>query len=100
MFDFKKLNFAGDGVLPTSFEVSGIEASVFDSIPGIWWVEPLLETKAKTLFIQYYGTQFHEAHPLWDLGLNGTGVIVGVADSGIELDHGCFRHNETSIGRL
>ena len=35
-----------------------------------------------------------EAHPLWDLGLNGTGVIVGVADSGIELDHGCFRHNE------
>ena len=48
MFDFKKLNFAGDGsALPTSFEVSGIEAGVFDSIPGIWWVEPLLETKAK-----------------------------------------------------
>ena len=26
--------------------------------------------------------------------------IVGVADSGIELDHGCFRHNGTSIGEI
>ena len=102
MFDFKKLNFAGDGsALPTSFEVSGIEAGVFDSIPGIWWVEPLLETKARNAVsssIMEHNSM--EAHPLWDLGLNGTGVIVGVADSGIELDHGCFRHNETSIGEI
>ena len=102
MFDFKKLNFAGDGsALPTSFEVSGIEAGVFDSIPGIWWVEPLLETKARNAVsssIMEHNSM--ETHPLWDLGLNGTGVIVGVADSGIELDHGCFRHNETSIGEI
>ena len=102
MFDFKKLNFAGDGsTLPTSFEVSGIEASVFDSIPGIWWVEPLLETKARNAVsssIMEHNSM--EAHPMWDLGLNGTGVIVGLADSGIELDHGCFRHNETSIGEI
>ena len=102
MFDYKKLNFAGGGsALPTSFEVSGIEAGVFNSIPGIWWVEPLLETKARNAVsssIMEHNSM--EAHPLWDLGLNGTGVIVGVADSGIELDHGCFRHNETSIGEI
>ncbi len=102
MFDFKKLSFAGAGsALPTSFEVSGVEASVFDSIPGIWWVEPLLETKARNAVsssIMEHNSM--DAHPLWDLGLDGTGVIVGVADSGIELDHGCFRHNETSIGEI
>ena len=41
-----------------------------------------------------------EFSPLWDLGLNGTGVIVGVADSGIELDHGCPVIMKPRLARL
>ena len=101
-FDVKNLQLAGpQAVAPTSFEVYGIDPVVFDRVAGIWWVEPLLETKARNSVsssIMEHGSM--ENHPAWDLGLNGTGVIVGVADSGIELDHGCFRENATSIGEI
>jgi len=38
--------------------------------------------------------------PMYDAGLDGTGQIVGCADSGIDYDH-CFFHdpnNETPLG--
>lgn len=102
MFDVVNLQNAEDGsALPTSFEIYGVSPSVFDDIPGVWWVEPLLETKARNAMassIMEHNAM--DAHPLWDLGFNGTGVTVGVADSGIELDHGCFRENATSIGQI
>ena len=31
-------------------------------------------------------------------GLNGSGVIIAVADTGIDLDHSCFRNTSDSIG--
>ena len=31
-------------------------------------------------------------------GLNGSGVIIAVADTGIDLDHSCFRNNSDSVG--
>ncbi|MBJ04137.1 MAG: hypothetical protein CMB65_05510 [Euryarchaeota archaeon] len=101
-FEVKNLQLASsNSVLPTTFEVYGISPSLFNSIPGVWWVEPLLETKARNAVsssIMEHNSM--EGHPLWELGLNGSGVIVGVADSGIELDHGCFRENATSIGEI
>ncbi|MBN16778.1 MAG: hypothetical protein CMB37_01280 [Euryarchaeota archaeon] len=102
MFDIESLKLAGVGsALPTSFEVHGVNPTLFDSIPGVWWVEPLLETKARNaLASSIMENDSMDSHPAWELGLNGSGVIVGVADSGIELDHGCFRENETSIGEI
>ena len=101
-FETKNLQSAGrQSALPTSFEVYGINPSVFDEVPGVWWVEPLLETKARNMVSSsIMENNSMDAHPLWDLGFNGTGVIIGVADSGIELDHGCFRQNATSIGEI
>jgi len=32
------------------------------------------------------------------LNLNGSGVIIAVADTGIDLDHSCFRENQTVVG--
>ena len=102
MFETNNLQLANtQSAIPTSFEVYGIDPSMLDGIPGIWWVEPLLETKARnSVSSSIMEHDSMENHPAWDLGLNGTGVIVGVADSGIELDHGCFRENETSIGEI
>lgn len=31
-------------------------------------------------------------------GLNGSGVIITVADTGIDLDHSCFRNSSNEIG--
>ena len=102
MFETNNLQLANtQSVIPTSFEVYGIDPSMLDGVPGIWWVEPLLETKARnSVSSSIMEHDSMENHPAWDLGLNGTGVIVGVADSGIELDHGCFRENATSIGEI
>ncbi len=32
-----------------------------------------------------------DGHPAWLLGIDGTGVIIASADSGIDRDHACFR---------
>ncbi len=102
MFNIENLQFAGtQSALPTTFEVYGVNPVLFDSIPGIWWVEALLETEARNAVAS--SIMEHDSmnsHPVWDLGLNGTGVIIGVADSGIEMDHGCFRENATMIGDI
>tara|TARA_B100000945_G_C20419868_1_gene617327 strand:- start:509 stop:2785 length:2277 start_codon:yes stop_codon:yes gene_type:complete len=102
LFDFQNLVLAGDSsALPTTFEIYGIDPVIFDSIPGVWWVEPLLETKSRnSLSSSIMENNSMSGHPGWDLGLNGSGVIIGVADSGIELDHGCFRENATEIGDI
>ena len=102
MFDFEMLQLAGmNSALPTSFEIHGVNPDIFNSIPGVWWVEPLLETKARNdLSSSIMENSSMIGHPAWNLGLNGSGVIIGVADSGIELDHGCFRENSTTIGEI
>ena len=65
-------------------------------LPGVLWVEPVLETKARNLqaaALMQNGDLL--SHPLWDVGLNGSGVVLGVADSGVDADHACFRNATT-----
>lgn len=37
-----------------------------------------------------------EESPLWSL--NGSGVVIAVADTGIDLDHSCFRNTSSEVG--
>ena len=61
------------------------------SIPGVMWVEPVLETSSRNLVSSGLIQSGEGANrQLWDLGINGEGVIIGVADSGIDYDHSCF----------
>ena len=63
------------------------------AVDGILWIEPVLETRARN--IQSAALMQHGAliqHPAWQLGINGAGVVVGVADSGLDADHACFRN--------
>ena len=47
-FNFEGLQLAGmQSALPTSFEIRDINPDVFNEIPGVWWVEPLLETSGR-----------------------------------------------------
>ena len=91
-------------VMPQKITVNLPDIINFDTIskiPGILWVEPVLSTEGRNLVASAYlsdsdvGTQPH-----WDFGLNGEGVILGIADSGIDVDHSCFRNGSDSIGEI
>ena len=86
------------GGVPTSFEISGLLPAGIE-IDGIWKIEVILETNARNdvaASIIEGGSLGN--HKLWDRGLNGEGVLIAVADTGIDLDHACFRENLTEIG--
>ena len=75
-------------------DVKFIDAAL--SIEGVLWIEPVLNTEGRN----GVSASIHEhglltEHPFWELGLNGSGVTLGVADSGLDADHACFR-NATS----
>lgn len=65
-------------------------------LPGILWIEPVLDTRARNgQSSELLQSGSFNAHPFWNVGLNGTGVVLGVADSGIDADHACFRNATT-----
>jgi len=66
------------------------------SLPGVMWVEPVLKTDSRNIqaagLIQNGQTS---ERSFWALGINGQGVIIGVADSGFDHDHSCFLDNSS-----
>ena len=72
---------------------------LFD-IEGVLWIEPVLSTVGRNLqAASLMATGEYLQVPHWSFGLNGSGVVLGIADSGIDYDHACFR-NATSTGDL
>lgn len=95
--DISILHLAYDAVLPHVTvewnEVYSLEW--FSEIDGLLWIEPTLETVSRNLesALQLSTPNSDFDSPLaWELGLNGSGVVVGIADSGIDADHSCFRN--------
>ena len=86
---------------PFDFDVTlpaGVSVEDFLSIQGVLWIEPVLDTDGRNLVAAgYMGSNQAASHSHWEFGLNGDGVVLGAADSGIDLDHSCFR-NATAIG--
>ena len=73
---------------------------VFENLDGVLWVEPVVSTESRNVLagslLQHGKTT---ESPAWELGINGAGVVVAAADSGIDYDHACFR-NATSPGAV
>ena len=88
------------GNLPGSFTVSSPSLEVLKpvlDIDGVLWVEPVLVTHARNgQAAALLQDGMLDNHPYWTLGLNASGIVVGVADSGIDADHACFRNATTS----
>jgi len=85
---------------PTSIEVliSALRMPIehIQTLPGILWIEPSLQTEARNEVVSSLLQHGHTTEtPAWDFGLNGEGVVIGVADSGIDFDHACFRQYRT-----
>ena len=71
------------------------ELSLSDTLgfEGILWIEPVLETQARNAqSSSLMQSGIISGHAAWSLGLNGAGVVVGAADSGLDADHACFRN--------
>ena len=88
------------GNLPGSVTVSAPGTTFLESalaIDGVLWIEPVLSPHARN---EQAGSIIESGslgeHPYWTVGLNGTGVVVGVADSGLDADHACFRNATTA----
>ena len=98
------LDLAQDAVLPhaTIEWKDHYSTEWFSEIDGVLWLEPTLETVSRNLgsAVQLSQQDADYNSPLaWELGLNGSGVVVGIADSGIDADHSCFRNlTSDSIG--
>ena len=94
---------ANDGYLP-SIEITWTSNSNMEwlaNIDGVLWLEPVLSTQGRNLdsgvILSGSATETHPA--AWTFGLNGSGVVIGVADTGIDSDHSCFRNiSNASIG--
>lgn len=87
--------------LGTEFEIITNPSNLvgLKELEGIRSVHPILETQGRDTVvssIMEYGEIVH--HPAWDIGLNGSGVIIAVADSGLDLDHSCFRDTIGTVG--
>jgi len=107
---FASLGVNVENILPLSYSTtpfdftialpSQMSAQSILLIPGVLWVEPVLDTNARNLVAAgYMGSNQASSHSHWEFGLNGEGVTLGVADSGIDLDHACFR-NATALGAV
>ncbi len=79
--------------------ITANEPNLFTQIPGILWVEPILEASGRNIIAsEIMQTGTNHSHPFWDWGLNGSGIVIGVADGGIDLDHSCFRNSSYNEG--
>ena len=91
----------GGGNLPATFIVDFNHVPTLNlllEIEGVLWIEPVLESQARNeqaASLMETGALGH--HPYWAVGLNGSGVVFGVADSGIDADHTCFRNATSSM---
>ena len=95
--DIAFVHLAHDAVLPHVTIEWNEQYSMkwFSEIDGVLWIEPDLETVSRNLgsAVQLSTPNSDYESPLaWELGLNGSGVVVGIADSGIDADHSCFRN--------
>ena len=87
------------GNLPGSLTVHAPSVQALEPLlqtDGVLWIEPVLTTHARngqaSALIESGSL---DEHPYWSMGLNGSGVVIGVADSGLDADHDCFRNATT-----
>ncbi|MEC7180942.1 MAG: hypothetical protein VXW36_06085, partial [Candidatus Thermoplasmatota archaeon] len=91
------------GYLPSAVFVweSEFMTEWFAEFQGVLWLEPRFETVGRNLESAEKMVGLGQTtHPeVWKVGLNGSNVVIGVADTGIDSDHSCFRNlSDEEIG--
>jgi len=97
-------NNDGGGVFD-NFIVEGVgisEIEMITEIPGILWVEEIYLTEGRntdsaSILSGVDRGGINSTNLAWEFGLSAQGIIIGVADSGIDRDHACFRNSTDSM---
>ena len=70
-----------------------------EGLPGLQAVEPVMAVSARN---DHGAGLLQEGdangNVVWSWGFNGSGVVLGTADSGLDLDHACFRNGPNEVG--
>ena len=70
-----------------------------EGLPGLQAVEPVMAVSARN---DHGAGLLQEGdangNVVWSWGFNGSGVVLGTADSGLDLDHACFRNGLNEVG--
>jgi hypothetical protein len=70
-------------------------------IPDVNYIHPYGERSLRNdnaRWVIQSGNSTSKGTPVWDAGIHGEGIVVGMADTGIDFDHIMFRHNATDEG--
>jgi hypothetical protein len=70
-------------------------------LDGLAFMEPYHDPTARldrVRWIVQSNDAINESTPIWDQGIHGEGIIVGSADTGIDLSHVAFRNSTSSVG--
>jgi hypothetical protein len=70
-------------------------------LDGLAYIEPYNDPTSRMDRVRWVvqsNDPINESTPIWDQGLHGEGIIVGGADTGIDLSHVAFRNNISAVG--
>ena len=70
-------------------------------LDGLSYIEPYNDPTSRLDRVRWVVQSYdpvNESTPIWDHGIHGEGVIVGGADTGIDLSHVAFRNNISDVG--
>lgn len=120
-FDVKIITFKGEGInsvlrMLTKGEVIkyfknedfGVVKATIDRsylpklarLNSVEYVEPIYEMRVQNQNMQWLvqSDQFNN-RSLWDRGINGSGQVVAIADTGLDFDHNFFREDASTIAK-
>jgi hypothetical protein len=68
------------------------------SLDAVSYIEPYYEPYGTNSDMQWViQTNVSDDRKLWDLGIDGTGEIIALADTGLDYDHNMFRESDAQI---
>jgi hypothetical protein len=91
-------DYAGDdfGVVKAWIDTS--QMMELANLNAVSYIEPYYVEEAYNEYMQWtVQTNITDDRKLWDLGIDGTGEIIALADTGLDYDHRAFRENVTDI---
>ena len=91
-------DYAGDDFGVVKAWVDRSDLVTLANLNAVSYIEPYYVEEAYNEFMQWtIQTNITNDRKLWDLGIDGTGQIIALADTGLDYDHPAFREDMINI---
>ena len=91
-------DYAGDDFGVVKAWIDRSDLVMLANLNAVSYIEPYYVEEAYNEFMQWtIQTNITDDRKLWDLGIDGTGQIIAIADTGLDYDHPAFRENATDV---